>query len=101
MKNSLLNRLLGFVLLVASAGLVLGALYAFRRNCEGFGCPNAGLLWGSWAAVYAVVGASGASLRRRLLPGTPSRRAVTFSLGVLAALGVVLVGYWAVARIAA
>lgn len=101
MKNSWANRFLSLVLLAASAGLVLEATYAFRRNCEGFGCPNASLLWGAWAGVYTVVGVSGLRLVTGLLPGTPARRVVTLSLAVLAVLGLALVGYWALTHNAA
>jgi hypothetical protein len=101
MKNSLAKRFLSLVLLVASAGLVLGASYAFRRNCEGFGCPNATVLWSAWAGVYALIAICGLRLRTGLLPGTSSRKLVTASLSVLAALGVTLVCYWVLTRNAA
>lgn len=94
MKNSLAKRFLSLVLLAASAGLVLGAVYAFRRNCEGFGCPNATGLWSAWAGIYALIAACGLRLRAGLLPGTSTRKLVTVSLVVLAVLGVALVGYW-------
>lgn len=98
MKNSLVKRLISLVLLVGTAGLVLGAVYAFRRNCEAFGCPNAAGLWSAWTLVYAVVGVCGLRLRTGLVPGTPSRKMVSASLGVLAALGLTLVGYWVLTR---
>lgn len=101
MKNSLVKRFLSLVMLVASAGLVLGAAYAFRRNCEGFGCPNAPLLWSAWGGVYVAIAACGLRLRAGLVPGTPSSRVVTVSLGVLALLGLALVAYWALAHRAA
>jgi hypothetical protein len=101
MKNSLAKRFLSLVLLVGSAALVLGAAYALRRNCESFGCPNATFLWSAWTCVYALIGVCGLRLRAGLLPGTPSRRMVMASLGVLAALGITLVGYWMLTRSAA
>lgn len=101
MKNSLAKRFLSLVLLVGSAGLVLAAAYAFRRNCESFGCPNATVLWSVWTVVYAVIGVCGLRLRAGLLPATPSRKMVTASLGVLAMLGMALIGYWLLAHGAA
>lgn len=94
MKNAFAKRLLSLVLLVGTGCLVLGAAYALRRNCESFGCPNAGVLWTAWTAVYAVVVTCGLRLRAALLPKSPSRAIVTASLAALAVLGIVLSGYW-------
>ena len=94
MKNSFVGGLFSLVFAICCAGLVLGASYALRRNCEGFGCPNAVVLWSAWIGVYLVVGSCGLRLRTGLLPGTRSRTMVSVSLAVLAVLGVALAGYW-------
>lgn len=92
-KNSLIQRLLSVVLIVPTAGLALGAVWALRRNCEGFGCPNAGTLWSAWIAVYLLVLGCGWRLRGGLLPGSPSRRIASACLAVLALIGALLAGY--------
>lgn len=92
--NTFMSWLLSLVFAVCTTGLVLGATYAFRRNCEDFGCPNSAIFWSIWIGVYLIAGASGLGLRKAQKPGTRSRVITTVCLALLAALGAALAGYW-------
>lgn len=81
-----------------TVALVGFAVYVLRLPCEGFGCTGIGIAWGAWGAALVPTLAVGAVLRASLPAATRVRAAVSWGLGALLALGVMLVLNWLVQR---